>query len=112
MPRVTVRQEVAMKRFYLFLLSLTMLAGAAVQGQVASFNGGEQVIAHGQPPLTRAMVDQLVEMFEWGLGGQFTPTQREEFQRERVAEWQRGDRQSIDNVLGLLKIREQIVALP
>jgi hypothetical protein len=101
-----------MKRFYLFLLSLTLLTGTAVQGQVPSFNGGDQIVAQGQPPLTQAMVDQLAEVFEWALGGQFTPTQREEFQRERVAEWQRADRQSIDNVLGFLKLREQIVALP
>jgi hypothetical protein len=101
-----------MKRFYLFLLLLMLLAGTVVQGQIPRINGGDQTVAQGQPPLTQAMVDQLAEVFEWALGGRFTPEQREAFERERIAEWQRGDRQSIDNFLGWLKLREQIVALP
>jgi hypothetical protein len=57
------------------------------------------------------MVAQLIDFFEWSLDGKFTDAQRQQFQRDRIAEWQNHQQTEIEANLKLLAVYGQLAAL-
>ncbi len=92
----------------LIAVSQISYAHAATRGPGDS----DPILAVGRPPLTRSMVDQLIDLFGWAFDARFTDSEREQFTRQRVEEWRRADRSAIDSEQGLLKLRERILATP
>src|SRR5262245_19845894 len=74
-------------------------------------NTNDSILVAGNPPLTQAMINQLVDFFEFGLHGKFTNAQRAEFQRQRIAEWQSGDAKNKETILSLLETRAKLMEL-
>lgn len=99
------------------ICSVILLASLLVSPSYASSThappqGEDAVLAEGQPPLTKEMVDQLIDFFGWAFEAQFTPAEREQFTRQRVEEWKRGDRDAIESAQKLLALRARILAAP
>src|ERR1700730_7196755 len=92
---------------------LLVLTALTVFSQRPVFAQGDSgaVLYPGEPPLTQGMVAQLRTLFEWILDARFTAEQRQELQRQLIDEWKKRDRKSIDNFLGLLKTRDQILTI-
>ena len=91
----------------LFALILTTVVST---GTLFAQNQSD-VIAAGQPPLTREMVNNIRDLFEAVLGGQMTPQERAEFEKQRIAEWERNDSQSISTAQTMIQVREKALAL-
>ncbi|MBV8859407.1 MAG: hypothetical protein JOZ02_20915 [Acidobacteria bacterium] len=79
-----------MRFLTLALLSLLLLTSA---GSAAAQS---PVLAAGEPPLTKATVDDVAEFFGWLFETRFTPGQRRELERVLVATWRAGDRKEIE----------------
>src|SRR6476660_3745245 len=102
-----------MKRHYriitsIFLLTLLAICLPAIQAQSLNSN---TTLAQGNPPLTAGMVAQLIDFFEWSLDGKFSDAQRQQFQRDRVAEWQNRQQTEIEANLKLLAVYGQLAAM-
>jgi hypothetical protein len=92
----------------LFGLIITILfTGLTVFGQ----NKNNEILVPGNPPLTRKVVNDLGELFEWVMGGNLTPQEQSDFEHQRIAEWRRNDRQSIEAAQTMLKVREKVLGL-
>ena len=90
----------------LLALILTVVICGSIFAQ-----GGDRVLADGNPPLMQSTVDHLIDFFEFGLHGKFTDAQRAQFQAERVAEWKTGDQKSRDDMRLILDMRAKLMAL-
>ena len=51
-----------------------------------------QTLVQGQPPLTRVMVDRVVDFFEWSLGVRLSDAQKGQVQQKLTAAWKANDR--------------------
>lgn len=102
-----------MKRFFSAIAVVSLFSASVVNGQNPTSPGADvqKVLVRGTPPLTEGMISQLVELFEWGLDGKFAREQRAQFRAQRIEEWRSNDRKSMDNVVELLKLRTQAIAL-
>jgi hypothetical protein len=94
------------------LLASFVVSPIHARGAHAAPQAGDAVLAEGQPPLTQEMVDQLVDFFGWAFEAQFTDAEREQFARQRVEEWKRGDREAVESAQKLLALRARILAAP
>ncbi|HYY95138.1 MAG TPA: hypothetical protein VE713_11530 [Pyrinomonadaceae bacterium] len=94
------------------LLASLLVSPSYAGGMNAAPQGVDDVLAGGQPPLTREMVDQLIDFFGWAFEAQFTEAEREQFARQRIEEWKRGERDAVESAQKLLAIRARILAAP
>ena len=80
-------------RFVLVALLSFLLAA---QSAAAPFQSrSESVLAEGQPPLTRADVDEVEKFFEWLFEAEFDAGRRRELEGALVAIWRGNDRKEI-----------------
>ncbi len=90
-----------MKRFVLFLVM-----AAAGAGRVPG-----EVLAQGNPPLTRSMAEQITDMFAWVLNGTFTPLERGEFCERLAALWQGADQSAVEGYLAMIDARPRLAEM-
>lgn len=96
-----------MKRFSSLALASFVLAASA--GAAAQTRAGG-VLAEGEPPLTRAMVDDVAGFFEWLFEVRMSPPRRAELERIVVGAWRRGDRADIKSVVEFGDIKGKLAA--
>jgi hypothetical protein len=98
-----------------FTLALVTAVGlwqsAAAQTPGASGSSDNAALAAGQPPLTRGMVEGVIDFLQWALGAELTPSERAEFTRQCVNDWRRNDRTTVNSVVEILKARETLASL-
>jgi hypothetical protein len=94
------------------LLASLLVSTSHARAARPPLQDADAVLAEGQPPLTQGMVDQLVDFFGWAFEAQFTAAEREQFARQRVEEWKRGDRAAVESAQKLLALRARILAAP
>jgi hypothetical protein len=70
-----------------------------------------RLLAPGNPPLTQQTADNLAGFFEWLLDAPLTQGQRQEIQEAAVEVWQRGDMETMANILGIVQAFGQVVQL-
>lgn len=88
----------------LFVLILSLVISGSIFAQ-----GGDRVLADGNPPLMQSTVDQLIDFFEFGLHGKFTPQQRAQFQQQQIASWQ--DAKERENAATIVDMRSKLMGL-
>ena len=88
----------------LFAIILT----AAISGSIFA-QGGDRVLADGNPPLRQSTVDALIDFFEFGLHAKFTPQQRALFQQQQINSWQ--DPKERENAAAVLDTRSKLMGL-
>jgi hypothetical protein len=71
-----------------------------------------EILAQGNPPLTRQLADQITDMFAWVLNGTFTPGQRSEFQDRLAATWQSSEQSAIDGYMAMVNARPKLAQMP
>ena len=102
-----------MKPLFCSIVILLLLAGPNSFGQtsVVPQREEDEVLAAGNPPLTIALSDRLVEFFEWSLSSKFTKTQRALFLMKLVQIWGKPDQHRIDVLLKLRKGYDDLARL-
>jgi hypothetical protein len=93
-----------MKRFLCLTLAALLLAASA--GAAAAQNR----LAEGEPPLTRAMVDDVAGFFGWLFETRLSPDERGELERLLVEVWRRGDREDIKSVVEFGTLNDKLAA--
>jgi hypothetical protein len=78
---------------------------------VLSFRVQAQTLVQGQPPLTRVMVDRVVDFFEWSLGVRLTEAQKGQVQQKLTAAWKANDRSEIEGTQKILDLYMQLQSL-
>src|SRR5436305_8010834 len=91
-----------MKFLFAFILT-AMLSGSIIA------QGGDRILADGNPPLMQSTVDSLIDFFEFGLHAKFTPAQRTRFQQQQIAGWQ--DQKERETVATILDTRSKLMGL-
>jgi hypothetical protein len=66
------------------------------------------VLAGGTPPLTQAKVDQVADFLEWLIEVPFTDEQRQMIAQNIIESWKKNDREDINGVEEVLKLRGQL----
>lgn len=84
------------------LLLATTLSAAAPRP------ASDEVLADGNPPLTREMSDGVATFFEWLFEARFTPEQRRRLDSVLVAAWRRDDRGEIKAVAEIGELNQKI----
>jgi hypothetical protein len=69
-------------------------------------------LADGNPPLTQATVDQVVDFLEWLMEVPFTDAQKDTAREELIKTWRRGDKTEIQGILDVLKAGKDLSAMP
>jgi len=84
---------------------LLLLAGSNSSGRnrITQQRHDDEVLAHGNPPLTLNRIDQLAEFFEWALDSKFTKSQRTLFTARLVEIWEKRDQSTIDAFINMRK---------
>ena len=70
-----------------------------------------QTLVQGQPPLTRVMVDRVVDFFEWSLCVRLTEAQKGQVQQKLTAAWKANDRSQIEGTQKILDLYMQLQSL-
>ncbi|HEY0427243.1 MAG TPA: hypothetical protein VGC76_05515 [Pyrinomonadaceae bacterium] len=97
-----------MKRILLFaIFSLCFLTTATAFAQTTD----NQVLASGNPPLTRDMVDKSRNVFEFAFGGALTDNERLTYQTELIKAWKNQDAGTIKAVQDLVGLQEKANSL-
>jgi len=91
-----------MKIFFVIILT------AVISGSIIA-QGGDRVLADGDPPLMQSTVDQLIDFFEFGLHAKFTSQQRALFRQQQINSWQ--DPKERENVAAVLDTRSKLMGL-
>ena len=93
----------------LVVLVIAVLIAPSAIGQRTSVSqrDGTTVLAHGNPPLTVHMVNQLLALYEFLLEIRLSAEQRTRFQQGVVRNWTENDREGIEAILRNLKYTEQ-----
>ena len=89
---------------FLFAFILTVVLSGSIIAQ-----GGDHVLADGNPPLMQSTVDSLIDFFEFGLHAKFTPAQRARFQQQQIVGWQ--DQKERETVATILDTRSKLMGL-
>jgi hypothetical protein len=66
------------------------------------------VLAGGPPPLTQATVDEVTDFLEWVVEVPMTGGQREGVRQRLVDAWKKGEKDEINGVADILKLRTQL----
>jgi len=96
-------------RFVLIALFSVLLAA---QSAAAPFQRQtDAVLAEGQPPLTRARVDEVEKFFEWLFESDFSTGQRRELEGALVAIWRGNDRKEITAVGEIIQVKAKLAGI-
>lgn len=87
--------------FASLLLATTLSAATPQKGRV---------LAEGNPPLTRAMADDVASFFEWLFEARLDAAKRAELDEILVATWRRDDRGEIKAVAELGELRAKLAS--
>jgi hypothetical protein len=91
----------------LFLAILTLcFFNAAVLAQTNE----QEILAPGNPPLTREMKTKSVDFFQWVLGGNFNAEEANAYEQYLVRIWREKDAQSIKTIGEIVAMRDQLVS--
>lgn len=96
-----------MKRIKTLALAWLLLTAWFVAADARQNRG---VLAGGDPPLTRAMVDEVAGFFEWLFEGRMTAAERGELERILVEVWRRDARQEIKSVVEFGELNAKLLA--
>jgi len=96
-------------RFVLIALFSVLVAAQSV---AAPFQRQpESVLVQGEPPLTRAAVDEVEKFFEWLFEADFNQGQRRELEGALVAIWQSNDRKEIGAVGEIIQVSAKLAGI-
>ncbi len=95
---------VALRRLLLTALVLSVAWACASPNTPPAGQSSEQVLAEGNPPLTQAMVDHEIAVWEVFFEIKINREQHDALQRAIVEEWKRGDKEVIDGMPTWLKL--------
>lgn len=70
------------------------------------------VLVGGTPPLTQATVDQVADFVEWLIEVPFTDQQRQMIAQNMIDSWKKNDREEINSIEDVLKLRGQLSEMP
>jgi hypothetical protein len=93
--------------FWMILVTVLGVKSSCTQTPTSDADA-KTVLAPGCPPLTRGMVNQIRNGFEWILECEFNKVQHERVDRTIITDWKRNDRNAIENYLKVLALGEQL----
>ena len=96
-----------MKRITSLALAAVLLAAAAATTDARQ---NRAVLAAGEPPLTRAMVEEVAGFFEWLFESRLAAAERRELERILVEVWRRDARQEIKSVADFRELNAKLLA--
>lgn len=96
-----------MKRIHTLIFFAILLLAPAVYAQTDD----NPVLAKGNPPLTKGLVDRAQLFFEWTLEGKFTAAQRNTLEKLLIEQWKTGDAESIKATVQLMGVPDAAVKL-
>ncbi len=95
-----------------FVLTALFSVLLAAQSAAAPFQRQpESILAEGQPPLTRAQVDEVEKFFAWLFEAGFNTAQRRELEGALVAIWRSNDRKEITAVGEIVQVKAKLAAV-
>jgi hypothetical protein len=68
-------------------------AACLLAATTTTLRAGDDVLAPGDPPLTRAIADRKIDFWEWVFAQRLDDRQRAELRQLQVREWGRNDRE-------------------
>ena len=96
-----------MKRITTLALAVLLVAAPFTAAEARQ---ARDVLAAGEPPLTRAMVEEVAGFFEWLFESRMSAVQRGELQRILVEVWRRDARQEIKSVVEFGELNAKLLA--
>lgn len=107
-----------LRRRTLFILTLlitvALAAGSGVTRASASSRAdglSDDVIARGNPPLTRGIIGEVANFFEWLFEKRFSGGQRGELERILVTLWQQQNQNGIATIRQIVELQSKVAAL-
>jgi hypothetical protein len=86
-----------MKKIVFIFVILSLLTAASPAVAQTDKSAKDEILAAGNPPLTRKQLNDLLEYFEWSLKARFTAGQQSRIEQIVVAEWRAASRDTAQN---------------